>query len=79
VIRGAGERVRLLHMKDVAAEPERGDVTPGDGTLSWPEIVAAGTAAGVDWFVVEEDNPKDAIAEIARGLDFLRGLASAVA
>jgi hypothetical protein len=41
--------------------------------------VAAGTAAGVDWFVVEEDNPKDAIAEIARGLDFLRGLASAVA
>ena len=79
VIRGAGERVRLLHMKDTAAGPERGDVTPGDGTLPWPEIVAAGTAASVDWFVVEEDNPKDAIAEIARGLDFLRGLASAVA
>ncbi len=76
VIRAAGERVRLLHMKDMAPGSERGDVTPGDGTLPWPEIVAAGTAAGVDWYVVEEDNPKDAIAEIARGLDFLRGLAS---
>jgi sugar phosphate isomerase/epimerase len=79
VIRSAGERVRLLHMKDVAAGSERGDVTPGDGTLAWPEIVVAGTTAGVEWYVVEEDNPKDAIAEIARGLDFLRGLASAVA
>jgi sugar phosphate isomerase/epimerase len=78
VIRSAGERVRLLHMKDVAAGPERGDVTPGDGTLPWPEIVAAGTAAGVDWYVVEEDNPRDAVAEIARGLDFLRGLSSTV-
>ena len=79
VIRNAGERVRLLHMKDVAAGPERGDVTPGDGTLPWPEIVAAGTTAGVEWYVVEEDNPKDATAEIARGFDFLRGLSSAVA
>lgn len=74
VIRGAGERVRLLHMKDVAAGPERGDVTPGDGTLPWAEIVAAGTAVGAEWYVVEEDNPKDAIAEIARGLDYLRRL-----
>jgi sugar phosphate isomerase/epimerase len=79
VIRSAGDRVRLLHMKDVAAGLERGDVTPGDGTLAWPEIVAAGTSAGVEWYIVEEDNPKDAVAEIARGLDFLRGLASAVA
>jgi len=79
VIRNAAERVRLLHMKDVAAGPERGDVTPGDGTLPWPEIVAAGTAAGTEWYVVEEDNPRDAFAEIARGFDFLRGLASAAA
>lgn len=77
VIRAAGERVRLLHMKDVAAGPDRGDVTPGDGVLAWPEIVAAGTEIDVAWYVVEEDNPKDVFAEIARGLDYLRGLASA--
>lgn len=76
VIRGAGERVHLLHMKDMAPGSDRGDVTPGDGILSWREIVAAGTAADVAWYVVEEDNPRDAVAEIARGLDYLRGLAS---
>jgi sugar phosphate isomerase/epimerase len=75
VIRDAGARVRLLHMKDMAPGSERSDVTPGDGILSWREIVAAGTAADVAWYVVEEDNPRDAIAEIARGFAYLRGLA----
>jgi sugar phosphate isomerase/epimerase len=77
VIRGSGGRVRLLHMKDLSAEPERGDVTPGDGILDWPSIVAAGTAADVGWYVVEEDNPRDVLAEIARGRTFLAGLAGA--
>jgi sugar phosphate isomerase/epimerase len=75
VIRAAGERVGLLHMKDVAPGSERGDVTPGDGILPWREVIAAGTAVDVAWYVVEEDNPKDAFAEISRGLDYLRGLA----
>lgn len=75
LIREAGERVRLLHMKDVAPGPERGDMTPGDGILPWRQIVAAGSAHDVEWYVVEEDNPRDAIAEIARGRDFLRRLA----
>lgn len=77
VIRAAGDRVRLLHMKDVGAGPDRGDVTPGDGILSWRDIVAAGTERQVEWFVVEEDNPRDAIAEIRRGHDFLSGLTEA--
>ena len=79
VIRTAGERVRLLHMKDVAADPERGDVAPGDGTLPWRDIVAAASTLGVEWYVVEEDNPKDAIAEITRGRDYLRGLTGSAA
>ena len=74
MIAGAGGRVRLLHMKDMSAEPGHGDVTPGDGTLPWPAIVAAGTEAGVEWYVVEQDNPRDALAEIARGRVFLEGL-----
>lgn len=78
LIRGAGERVRLLHMKDMASGPDRADVTPGDGTLPWPEIVAAGTQLNVAWYVVEEDNPKDAIAEVARGREFLRALSETV-
>jgi sugar phosphate isomerase/epimerase len=77
LIAGVGGRVRLLHMKDMSAEPGHGDLTPGDGVLPWPTIVAAGTAAGVEWYVVEEDNPRDALAEIARGRVFLEGLAEA--
>lgn len=76
LIRGLDERLRLLHMKDMSSSPDRGDVTPGDGILPWSEIVAAGTERGVEWYVVEEDNPRDAIAEIARGHDFLLGLAA---
>jgi hypothetical protein len=39
--------------------------------------VAAGTAADVEWYVVEEDNPREALAEIARGRAFLGALAEA--
>jgi sugar phosphate isomerase/epimerase len=73
--RSMGERLRLLHMKDMAERPQGGDVTPGDGVLPWPEIVHAGTDLGVEWYVVEEDNPRDAIAEITRGRAFLQALA----
>lgn len=73
--RSIGERVRLLHMKDMAERPQGRDVIPGDGVLPWPGIVDAGTDLGVDWYVVEEDNPMDAVAEITRGLGYLRGLA----
>jgi sugar phosphate isomerase/epimerase len=75
LMRGLGDRLRLLHMKDMASGPGREDVAPGDGILAWPEIVAAGTAQGVERYVVEEDNPRDAIAEISRGHAFLRTLA----
>lgn len=77
VIRAAGDRVRMLHMKDMAPEPDRGDVTPGDGILPWPDIVAAGTEQNVEWYVVEEDNPKDAIAEVTRGRAYLTGFVEA--
>jgi sugar phosphate isomerase/epimerase len=74
VIRAAGDRVRLLHMKDMAAGPDRKDAATGDGVLPWPEIVAAGTEQGVDWYIVEKDDPTDAIDQVTRGLEYLRGL-----
>jgi hypothetical protein len=39
--------------------------------------VAAGTERQVAWYVVEEDNPGDAIAEITRGREYLEGLTQA--
>jgi sugar phosphate isomerase/epimerase len=78
LIRGLDERLRLLHMKDLSSGPDRGDLAPGDGILAWPDIVEAGTAHGIEWYVVEEDNPRDAVGEIERGRRYLAGLAEAV-
>jgi sugar phosphate isomerase/epimerase len=74
-IRATAGRVRLLHMKDRSAGPEPHDVPPGEGTLPFPSIVDAGRDAGVEWYIVEQDEPADPIADVTRGLGYLRSLA----
>ena len=74
-IRATADRVRLLHMKDRAAGPEPRDAPPGEGTLPFEDIVAAGRAAGVEWYVVEQDVPRDPLVDIGTGFRFLRSLA----
>jgi sugar phosphate isomerase/epimerase len=76
VIAAAGGRVRLLHMKDRVDEPEPRDAPPGSGTLAWPAIVRAGREAGVDWYVVEQDEPRDPIRDVTTGGAFLRAMAT---
>jgi sugar phosphate isomerase/epimerase len=70
-----GRRVRLLHMKDVAADTERRDAPAGEGTLPWPAIVEAGRQAGVEWYVVEQDEPADPVGDSTRARRYLAGLA----
>jgi sugar phosphate isomerase/epimerase len=74
-IRSAADRVRLLHMKDRAAGPEPHDAPPGQGTLPFPAIVEAARVAGVEWYIVEQDEPRDPLADVARGLRYLESLA----
>jgi sugar phosphate isomerase/epimerase len=74
-IRAVADRVRLLHMKDRAAGPELHDAPPGQGTLPFPAIVEAARAAGVEWYIVEQDEPRDPLADVARGLRYLESLA----
>jgi sugar phosphate isomerase/epimerase len=74
-IRATADRVRLLHMKDRAAGAQPHDAPPGDGTLPFPAIVEAGRSAGVEWYIVEQDEPKDPLEDIARGLRYLESLA----
>jgi sugar phosphate isomerase/epimerase len=76
LIRGLDGRLRLLHVKDMGLGLKRQDAPPGDGSLAWAEIVAAGTDRGVEWYLVEQDEPSDALDTISRGLVFLRGLAT---
>jgi len=48
-------RVKLLHLKDFAADGKMTDV--GSGTLDFPALIAAGRAAGVEHMFVEHDFP----------------------
>ena len=70
------DRVRLLHMKDRMGGPEPRDAPAGEGTLDFREIVRAGRTAGVDWYVAEQDEPQDAVADIATAARYLESLAS---
>jgi sugar phosphate isomerase/epimerase len=70
------ERVRLLHMKDRSGGDEPRDLPPGAGVLAWPAIVEAARAAGVEWYIVEQDEPGDVLADIAAGHRHLAGLAA---
>jgi sugar phosphate isomerase/epimerase len=75
-IRAARDRVRLLHMKDRAPGPQPRDAPAGTGILPFAAIVEAGRLAGVEWYIAEQDEPADAIADIttaARNLEALAG------
>ncbi len=74
-VRATKGRVRLLHMKDRAAGSVPHDAPPGEGTLPFPEIIEAGRDVGVEWYIVEQDDPQDALVDIATGLRYLESLA----
>lgn len=74
-IRANPDRIRLLHMKDMAAGAEAQDAPVGDGILPFPGLVEAARSSGVEWFVVEQDEPADALRDIGRALRYLRTLA----
>jgi sugar phosphate isomerase/epimerase len=75
-IRRSGDRVRLLHMKDRAPGSEPHDAPAGAGTLDIAAIVTAAEEARVDWFIAEQDDPGDEIAEITTAYRNLAALAS---
>ena len=68
-------RVRLLHMKDRAPGPEPHDEPAGEGILPFPAIVEAARSAGVEWYIAEQDEPRDPIHDIARAYRYLESLA----
>jgi len=75
-IRANPGRIRLLHMKDRAAGDEPHDAPVGDGVLPIPDLVEAARSSGVEWFVVEQDEPANPLVDIGRSLGYLTGLAT---
>src|SRR5688572_7147932 len=56
-IRRLGSRVATLHLKDMAATPQRGITTVGRGTIDFKAVLAAAADAKVSDCFVEEDAP----------------------
>ncbi|MCD6520556.1 MAG: sugar phosphate isomerase/epimerase [Anaerolineae bacterium] len=54
-------REPLLHLKDMAVTPEREQrfAEVGEGNLNWQAILPAAKRAGVEWFLVEQDQCYD--------------------
>ncbi len=71
IIHEHGERIALLHVKDIARDQDPQDVPVGRGSLDWGAILEAGRAADVRWFVVEQDNPGDPLDDITDSLRYL--------
>lgn len=74
-IRATADRVRLLHMKDRAPGPEPHDAPAGEGNLPFPEIIEAARATGVEWYIVEQDEPREPLDDITSAYRFLESLA----
>ncbi|AMJ57271.1 MULTISPECIES: sugar phosphate isomerase/epimerase [Stenotrophomonas] len=68
--------VFAVHAKDNAAkgqaEDEGGFAAVGQGVLDWNAILPAAAAAGVQWYIIEHDKPREPAKVIQTGADYLR-------
>jgi sugar phosphate isomerase/epimerase len=69
-------RLFAVHAKDNApkgqAENEGGFAAVGQGVLDWKTILPAAADAGVQWYIVEHDHPRDPAKVIQTSADYLR-------
>jgi sugar phosphate isomerase/epimerase len=77
VLRDVGDRVSLVHLKDMAPDDTLSDLPVGEGTLPWTTLLQAADAAGVEWYIAEQDNPRDALEDVRISFRYLQGLAGA--
>ena len=69
-------RVFAVHAKDNApegqAKDEGGFAALGKGVLDWKAILPAAANAGVQWYIIEHDEPLDPAKVVQAGADYLR-------
>jgi sugar phosphate isomerase/epimerase len=72
-LQGRKDRVRLVHIKDMA--PDRKFTEVGDGVLDIAGVAAAAEAAGIEWLIVEHDQPSmPSLASAGRSLENVQRL-----
>jgi len=76
VLQDVGDRVYLVHLKDMAPHDARSDLPVGEGTMPWNELLEAADAAGVQWYIAEQDNPREALEDVRISLQQLQELGS---
>jgi sugar phosphate isomerase/epimerase len=76
VLQDVGDRVYLVHLKDMAPDDALSDLPVGEGTMPWKGLLEAADAAGVEWYITEQDNPRDALEDVKTSLQHMRELAS---
>jgi len=79
LITANGDRIALVHLKDGNMNDLASgkDVPFGEGALDWDSILAASRAAGVEWYVTEQDspNPDDILGDITTAFRNAEGMA----
>ncbi len=51
-----GDRSRIIHFKDmIILDGQQTYAEIGEGNLDWPGIIEACEAAGIEWYIVEQD------------------------
>jgi sugar phosphate isomerase/epimerase len=76
LLRNDADRVSLVHMKDMASDDQRSDLPVGEGIMPWTSLLEAADEAEVEWYVAEQDNPRDALEDVRASLQHLQELAS---
>lgn len=72
-IREHGDRIEMLHMKDMDVETE--DFREiGEGDVDMAACADAGREVGVDWLIYEHDHPENPAESIDTGAAFLNDL-----
>ncbi|MBO9829895.1 sugar phosphate isomerase/epimerase [Xanthomonas sp. A2111] len=69
-------RMFAVHAKDNApkgqAEDEGGFAAVGKGVLNWNAILPAAAGSGVQWYIIEHDQPRDPATVVKTGAEYLR-------
>lgn len=65
-------RFHLCHLKDMDVKGGITDV--GRGRIDFPKILAARAQAGLQYFFVEHDSPRDPTQSMRTSYQYLRGL-----
>ncbi|MFC4989435.1 sugar phosphate isomerase/epimerase family protein [Saliphagus infecundisoli] len=69
-----GDRIDLLHMKDMVTDEKRGFREIGDGDVDMAACAEAARKAEVEWLIYEHDEPEDPAASIETGATVLRSI-----